>query len=643
LERKEELMLLYNSINKNINDNDPLNRWLIVHLITSLRNQTVNHDCAKQLVSLCVDSNPIIKRLSLISLIEYIKTNENTSIVSPSEMQMVIKKYFSDPHPLVFSTAFHAIVELKNKDYIELNIPNKLKYFLDNLHKVDDFYFERVVFTLINFSKLFLFNNFDKNIKYIIEVFKKLYQICKYTTNTSKALACLVAIYEIIQEIKNLKLNTISLDELNLFKNKKQLLKVSNLLIKNYLFSKTAVEKYLSLDIILKYLNSTSEFFDTINLSINNNLNLFFLNGNDKAYINTKKLEILILMTNEKNIKIILEEFRKYNSYNNINVSVVSSIYYICQRNKENSMISSFCIERLIDMLKLKDDNIISHVIICLRKLILEIKEHTRYVLVYSIKNYKKIISNVAKSNIIWMISQNIDIMPTVSVDFLRRLLLEIDNESDEIKSQLLGLAVRIFYKLEFITKQFKEDSSSMTEKINVLINYAVEKILYDKNYNLREKARLVNLIIKNNLLSNLIEYKNNINDGEKTLNNESSQTDGYYLLGLFNKLEGDTTNKKFIFDYLDKSIDPNIFKISLDEILNIKKEDTVKQYEDLGKNNQLRYAGVKQENNTAGTVANFDSNVNIEEIRNKLKNELDDLLNNDEDEEEWEVEIKKD
>jgi hypothetical protein len=627
-------MLLYNWINKNINDNDPLTRWLVVHAITSMRNQTINHDCAKQLVSLCVDSNPIIKRLSLISLVEYIKANGTTSIVSPSEMQMVLRRYFNDPHPLVFSTAFHAIVELKNKDYIELSLPNRLTYFLENLGKIDEFYFERCVFTLINFSKLFLFNNFEKNSKYITMLFKTLFKNAKYTTNNIKLQTCISGIYEIILEIKNLKLNSISLDEVNLFLNKKQLLKISTLLIKNYLCAKSSVEKYLSLDLIIKYLNMTSSHFDIINSELLTHLNLFFLNYNDKSYINTKKLEVLIQMVNEKNIKLVLEELRKCLSYHNISRSVVSSIYHICQKNKTtSSQITALCIEKLVDMLKLKDDDVIAEIIISLRKLIFDIKEHTRYVLVYSIKNYKKIVSSSAKANIIWMISKHIDIIPTVSVDFFRRLLLDIDNENEEIKSQIIGFALKLYTKLDILVKQFKDD---VNNRIMGLINYAIEKVLYDKNYHLREKARLISFIIKNNLASGMIDYRNIGKALQKDVNDiELIRT---FMLSFFDKLSGGV---KFVLDRIDKSVDPGIYNISLDDIISTLKSDSSNKIEDLGRNNSTRYEGVKQENNTANTISNFDSSVNIDEIRNKLKNELDNLLNNEE-EEDWEVEIKK-
>ena len=78
------------------------------------------------------------------------------------------------------------------------------------------------------------------------------------------------------------------------------------------------------------------------------------------------------------------------------------------------------------------------------------IQEQKKYVLVYSIKSYKNNITNsIAKANIISMIAKNLSVIPTVSVDFFRRLLIEIENENDEVNLffVLLSFYVRICEK----------------------------------------------------------------------------------------------------------------------------------------------------------------------------------------------------
>ena len=89
-------------------------------------------------------------------------------------------------------------------------------------------------------------------------------------------------------------------------------------------------------------------------------------------FIHFKKLEIIISLTDEANIKEVLEDFKVYSTYPlpSINRMLVQAIYYI---SKKDINLANICIEKLIDFLKIKDDNLVSHVIIILRKLILEV------------------------------------------------------------------------------------------------------------------------------------------------------------------------------------------------------------------------------------------------------------------------------
>jgi vesicle coat complex subunit len=717
LEKKDVLILLYNSVSKKVSDNDPLQRWSILHLINSMKTQSINLDCSKHIIPLLSDSNPIIRRLALVSLVHYLKNfssiNQNIAITD-EELTNILKMYFNDPHPLIFSTAFYAICELKNRDYISLNIPNRFTYFCDNLKNVDNFYFERVIFSLVNFAKLFLLNNFEKNKKYVEILFKSLFKIVKYSTNFSKILTALHGLYEIIKSIDDLKLNSISKEELQLFKSGRQLSKLGDCLIRLVISScnKSDHEKFSGLELILKFLqnniinnisknsgttnNLSNSYLSIVRESLEKNYNIFYLKINDKEFINIKKLEILINLANENNIKIILEEFKRNLNYPNLNLKkmIVKSIYHICKINsqreaqsqKNNSnisdpsfskiSISSLCIERLIDLLKLKEEGVISQIIICLRKLILEIKEQTKFVLIYNIKNYKKnVTSSIAKANIIWMISQYIQTIPTVSVDFYRRLLLEIDNESDEVKSQLLGFAMRINSELNFISQQYKEDVRDQTvSRIKTLISYTIEKLLWDKNYNIREKARMVDYIIKNNLFDRQLDFisdylsmntRENENLSEKNLISENScfplsicSKISHSLAAENNKLISDSSttynfeNYKFFYDSLDSETHSNLHKICLDDIINFKKAEELEKSGGQknttnSNNNQLlnnqKYSSVVQQDNVNSSVQNFSGGIDVEETRKKLQNQLDDFLNNEDDEDEYEVEIKRD
>jgi len=558
-----------------------------------------------------------------------------------------------------------------------LNLPLAFSYICSNLSKVDDFYFERVLFSLINFAKLFILNNFDKNYKYFKTLFDSVYRCIKYSTNSSKIISSGYALFELIYAVQNLNLNKISKEEHQLFKNNKQLEKIANILIKTAISSKKDHEKYLSIVLISKFLSSFhisstnknekpgENFFYIIRSHLQKYFHIFFLHCSNKDYINKKYLDILINLANEENIKHILEELKRNLNYpnSNLKISIIDAIYRICILNSTktsntNSNISAICIEKLIEFLKLKEEGVISQIIISLRKLILEIKEHTKFVLIYNIKNYKKnVTSPIAKANIIWMISQFIEVIPTVSVDFFRRILLEIDLESDEVKFQILSLAMRINANLELISKNYTEEiRESNVTRIQGLIDYATEKLLWDANYNLREKARMANFVIKNNLYKKENDFIFNYQKYEEKQSvtiehDEKKSIKKYFSLCLSSTIQNNSSlsfEGKFIFNELDKNVDPQLFQITLDDLINFnKQEDSETKNSNTSGNsmklNNQKYVSIKQENNVNKTIENFESNFNLEELKKKIQNELDEFLNQDDDEgDEYEVEIKR-
>lgn len=754
------MILLYNYVAKLISNTDPLIRWMVVSVINSLRNQNqIGHDCIKELIPLTNDSNPYIRRISLITIINFVKknVNEGSNLIEIQELNSILCKYFNDPHPIVMGTAFYAITELKNRDYLNLNFAENFNKFCANFIFFDEFYFSRAIFSLVNFSKLFLFNNIEKNFKYIKIFFDSLYQKLKKCTDFSKSITCLSAIYEIIAEFDKQNFNVLLKEEFDIFKNKKRLHKIANMLIRIYQATNNkSNETIIILDLIKKYVNCGNNSFNKNEIFVSNpnkiseyfseikrrvcsfvNEGIFFNKITDKPFVVAKKLEIIINLADKDNIKSIFEEFKRVLDYpvTRIKKLVIKAIYFICKKNsslsssntqnlllnegKENSIIiSRLCVEKLIDCLKMKEEEVISEVIISLRKLANELEYHTKYILIYCIKNFKNNINSYsARANIIWMICQYLHIIPTVTADFFRRILIDIEVEHDEVKSQIINLALKLHFSCDFVKSKFKQDADFMVEKLKALVKYCLEKLFFDNNYHIREKARLAQLLVssENAEFTNLfiikdlnsLEQINNafsimntssINEKSKKfeffeteeknrkeenqvakeieeekirISKEKEKNSNFSLSLLYkmgiNKLTNEIDNNEnkeknnfenlFIFDFIEDHIDENFYSISLDDIINLRKSDiktdkNIPDQSEMNANeskkltNQERFKAVQnQEEKVKNTIENFDSKVNVEETRNKLKNQLDAFLNEneDQDEDEFEVEINKD
>jgi len=732
---------------------------MVVNVINSLKNQNqIAEDCVKQLIPLTIDSNPFIRRISLITIVNFIKNQFNRSInlIGNQELNEIICKYLNDPHPIVIGTAFFAITELKNKDYLNLNFAENFTKFCSSLILLEEFYLSRAVFSLVNFSKLFLFNNIEKNFKYIRTFLNCLYQNLKRSTDFSKNITYLSAIYEIIIEFDKQNFNVLLKEEFNIFKNKKRLQKLANMLVRIYQSSKNkSNETIIILDLISKYVNfgnsslnkneflitcidkNKSEYFLEIKSKVCSYVNegIFFLKATDKPFIVAKKLEIIVNLADEENIRSIFEEFKRILDYPLIQRKklIIKAIYFICKLNssyasnnlsnltidadKENSnKIPRLCVEKLIDCLKMKEEVVISEVIISLRKLVNEIEYHTKYILIYCIKNFKyNISSNSAKANIIWMICKYMHLIPTVTADFFRRILIDLESENDEVKSQIINLALKLHFSCDFVKSKFTQEAEFMGEKLKALVRYCLEKLFFDQNYHIREKARLAQMLMTsenvkflNDLsLTDLNSFENYMNDFSNNnttpgknknfqfffyqekkrkdiLQDEKESEDMRLRIlkekeknsnfnlslsfrmginkttsehGIKENQENNNIDNLFFFDFIEDHIDENFYSISLDDIINVRKSeaktdknsvnyDHVKSNEGKILTNQEKFKAVKsQEEKVKSTVENFDSKVNVEETRNTLKNKLDAFLNenDDQDEDEFEVEINKD
>ena len=109
LKKRDELLLLHNTIVKGFSDSDILNRFFSVYVLVYLNNTSIKEECFKLLINFLNDSNPLIRRLCMIVLSFYIKEH---NLEIGEELVKIIKNFISDSHPLVFSSALFVLSEV---------------------------------------------------------------------------------------------------------------------------------------------------------------------------------------------------------------------------------------------------------------------------------------------------------------------------------------------------------------------------------------------------------------------------------------------------------------------------------------------------------------------------------------------------
>ena len=665
LTKKNELLLLFNTINKLSNDSDVLNRLSLVHVIGSLRNQPdISNDACKQLLLFTNDSNPLIRRMSLIIIANYLKTNKE--LHKEIDFTNLLTKYINDPHPLVYSAFFYAITEIQWTDYVSVGLLLKFTDIVKDLNVIDECYYERVVFSLVNFTKVYLILNMSANASYVEKLFTALYNVIKHSTNTFKVITSFCGIYDLILDLSKDNNNTsLTLYDKILFKNDyKRLSKLSLHLLKLYLQVQSTPNNSLYLinvlDIILHFIqNKNKRLFTIISNVLYTKYNYFYININEINCIIEYKLKILSHLVNESNVKNILDEYKRILNYPNKNIKrgIISSMHSICLNENTNKSTKVTVIEKLVDFLKIKNDFVINYIIIALSDLIDDI-ENKKYILVYSIKNYNKTITTPhAKANVITMILNNISVIPTVSIDFYRRLLLDVDNESDEVKRSIVQMSYEIWYMKDIILKNYDESKLNEMNGIIVnMVNYAIEKMLYDNNYTTREKARVVKAMIEH--LKNKKKKEGdtvvmeNKNKNEKVIKHNNDNT---LFMEVLSNHRNDSHSKMFSYDVIDEDTKEKMKMISFGDIVNATSNIQVQKEgnNDNNSNNnkivseQEKYKSCKQdESQINNQISNINSGIDIEKKKQELKNQLDEFLNdndeNSDDDDDFQIEIKR-
>ena len=221
------------------------------------------------------------------------------------------------------------------------------------------------------------------------------------------------------------------------------------------------------------------------------------------------------------------------------------------------------------------------------------------------------------------MIGKYINIIPTVSIDFFRRLLFNIDKESIEVKKQILSFTLITHNELHKIIENYKENKNEVKEKIEKLINYSIEKLLYDNNYDVRNKSRMIKIIINNNIKLTTLNKENEEEDKKEEKMNKLENKNYMEVITKNNK-----EKTKFKYENLTPENLEKMKLISINELIQL--DNTI--------NNTSKEEILKksEENN----------NKYIEEKKKMLKNQLDAFLNdddeNEDDEDDVQVEIKK-
>jgi len=220
----------------------------------------------------------------------------------------------------------------------------------------------------------------------------------------------------------------------------------------------------------------------------------FFVYDNDPEYIRELKLEILINVATESNINRILKEFTHYVKLENKKF-VSATIQAIGTSAARLPEVQETCMQRLISLLSNRSEVVVAESVVVIKKLLqlgqesLEGEENTDQTRI--VTHLAKLLDSIqvpnARASIIWIVGEYCTKIPLYAPDILRKLAQSFKNEAKITKLQILTLASKLVL------------ANPNDATVSLIFQYVCNMAKFDMNYDLRDRARVLRVILIGN------------------------------------------------------------------------------------------------------------------------------------------------
>eukprot|EP00457_Paulinella_chromatophora_P000815 gb/GEZN01000815.1/.p1 GENE.gb/GEZN01000815.1/~~gb/GEZN01000815.1/.p1 ORF type:complete len:1083 (+),score=281.68 gb/GEZN01000815.1/:92-3340(+) len=205
----------------------------------------------------------------------------------------------------------------------------------------------------------------------------------------------------------------------------------------------------------------------------------FYVFASDPLYVRKLKLNIMTNTCSEASISQVLQEFTTYTKDPNKEfvAETVQAIGRVAQLIPAES---ERCLRFLMRLVQSPSDHVVAQAVVMIRQLLQSGDQAKQHVNV--IKSLVKLLDTVkvpmARTALVWIVGEYRDLIPSRAPDTLRKLAASFKEESDEVKLQILNLAVKLFL--------------SNPKQTSLLFKYVMDLCKYDLSYDLRDRARLL-------------------------------------------------------------------------------------------------------------------------------------------------------
>lgn len=177
---------------------------------------------------------------------------------------------------------------------------------------------------------------------------------------------------------------------------------------------------------------------------LQNEVTVFFCKYNDPIYVKMEKLEIMIMLVNEKNIDTVLLELKEYAM--KVDVEFVRKAVRAvgrCAIKLEKA--AEKCVHVLLDLIKFTKTNyVVQEAIIVVKDIFRRYPNQYLSIISTLCQNLDNLDEPEAKASMVWIIGEYADRIDTANT-LLEKFLVNFQEESTAVQLQLLTAVVKLF------------------------------------------------------------------------------------------------------------------------------------------------------------------------------------------------------
>lgn len=211
---------------------------------------------------------------------------------------------------------------------------------------------------------------------------------------------------------------------------------------------------------------------------LQNEIRVFFCKYNDPIYVKMEKLEIMVMLSNDRNIDQVLLEFKEYAQ--EVDVEFVrKAVRAIGRCAIKLERASEKCVHVLIEIIKTKISYVVQEAVVVIKDIFRRYPNQYESIISLLCDNLEALDEPEAKASMIWIIGEYAEAIDRAD-ELLEPFLDTFKDEPPQVQLQLLTAVVKLFLKL------FSKHPETTQRMVQDVLNMATQET---DNPDLRDRA----------------------------------------------------------------------------------------------------------------------------------------------------------